>query len=745
MSDFNETQNNEQLNPVEAMSSPISETQFISGVEPAKKKPVFLIVAIILVILAGGFAAAYNFIPWVKNNVKMLVSKPENYYLWVEEQNLEEMADKVSEGYGDLLKSDKTNSGEFELKADIDSTNVGALIEELTGSPLSDSGIVLPSNIAVKGGANVKEDGKMDSSFQINASDKTLATLNMYMQDGVYYYQVPELSPSYIAIDLNTMLESAYLEMDSEEAAYMQTFMETFTSFSTDPDAIKDFISEKELNELIVKYFTIVFENIDDVEIEKGVSCNVNGVKTEYNKLVAEVDMGAVYSIAKDVLKEAKKDKTIINLIEKFGLSKEDYVEAIDGILEQFGTLEVKGGDTMFTMNVYVDSNGKICGRDIEIPDEEDLEIGYMTAKDDSDEAFDVKIMSDGEGLQIVGSSEEKSGKSSGDVKLILAGVNNDGTDIAIPVSYKNCEVVNESKGYTKGEFSIDTSSFGGPVIAINLDSDGKSQTFKTDVAIGGTNYGSVSFTTSEKNTMDIPAFDSAQTVYQYTEDGAELQEYIMSATDNLVTLLNNVGSAFGVDGLGNIFGAALTSDPTGGISAIDPTIGQNTVVDPTIGQNTLVEPTTEAATVEDVKYDFSKFNYQINGQTVTIPSKIDGILDFVVVDKDKVGANDLEFFYSEDYTFGVDISNNTEADAAPKDCLVSGLSVSEGSLVNFSIDGITIGSNISDVAAKFGAKLEDPSSGYITIYDSKSDWNDVTFYYYNGKVNSFDIYIIEY
>ena len=41
----------------------------------------------------------------------------------------------------------------------------------------------------------------------------------------------------------------------------------------------------------------------------------VNGVKTEYNQLVAEIDEGCLYSIAKDVLKKAKDDKTIIKIV----------------------------------------------------------------------------------------------------------------------------------------------------------------------------------------------------------------------------------------------------------------------------------------------------------------------------------------------------------------------------------------------------------------------------------------------
>lgn len=745
MSDFNENQNNEQVTPAETPAvEPViteqpsfAEAQLVDGVEPAKKKPVLLIVAIIVVILAAGSALAYNFIPWVKNNVKMLINKPEDYYSWVEEENLSEMADSISEGYGKSLDSIGSQSAEeVEVKADIDSANVGALIEGLTGSPLSESGIVLPSNIAVKAGAKV-EGENISESCLITADDKTLATLNVYAQDGTYYVQIPELSPAYISMDMQALMDQAYSEMDSDTAAFMQGYMDSVTSMSSDPDALKDMLSEKELNELIVKYFTLIFDNIDDVELEKGVSCEANGVKTEYNKLVAEIDEGALYSICKDVLKEAKKDKTIIKLVEKFDVTEEDYTSAIQELLDEFGSLEVRGGETLFTMNVYVDSKGKICGREIEVPEADELKIGYMTAEDGSDKSLDVNFAVDGEGIQIAGTSTEKSGKESGEAKIVLIGMNDDGSNVELPVSFKDIETVNEDKGYCKGEFTLDLTGFEGPSLTFVMDSDGKGQTIKSDITIDGTNYGTISISSKEETSIEIPAFDASQKTYQLTEDGAEMEQYVTDASANLAAFIDNIGSAFGVEGLGSIFSGAITDSMNGNALGGDITGGDIGLTDdPSIG-------TDNAA--EEVTYDFSKLNIQINGQNVTIPAKINGILDFVKVDDAQIEAGYFTSYYNDDYTFGVSIENNTDKAAAPADCLVTGFSVSDGSPVSVSVDGITIGSNVADVAAKFGITIDDTSYGDVTVYDTASDWNDMTIYYYDGKVDSIYFDILDY
>ena len=745
MSDLNENQTNEQVQTAEVSQSNSAESasaspdqasfagaELVGGVEPAKKKPVFLIIAIIVVILAAGSAAAYNFIPWVKNNVKMLLNSPEDYYAWVEQENIENAADKFSEAYGKMLGSSAT-SEEFEFKADLDSANVGALIEELTGSPLSESGIVLPSSVAIKSGADIDENGNIKSSLVFNSDDKTLATMNLYMMDGVYYYQIPELSPSYISMDLDTVMEEMYSDMGVEEAAFIESYMDALISISTDPESLKEMLSEKELNELMVKYFTIVFENIDDVELDKSIECEVNGVETTYNKLEANIDQGTVFSIVKDVLKEAKKDKTLIKLVEKFGLTEDDYTAAVDSLLSQIGTVSVSGGDTVLKMYVYVDSNGKICGREFVVPDEENIDIGYMTAKDGSDSSFDIKLLANDEGFQIVGNCEEKSGKESGSAKVMFAG---SGDNIEFAINYSDLETINEDKGYLKGDVSVDLTSLNGPVITVNLDSDGKSQTIKSDITVDGKNYGTLSLTSKEELTVDIPEFDSSQQVYQYSEDGAQLEQYISNA--DLETFINNIGSAFGVDGLGALMSAAMSDqsgDVTGGYTGSGITDGS--AGDITSGSTTGVSG--------DVTYDFSKLDIKVNGQSVKLPAKIDGLIDQVTIDKEKVEAGYLESFYNDDYSFGLTVANESDTDAAPKDCLISGIDVSEGSPVSVTIDGFAVGGNVADLANKYGVKLQDANNGYFTIYDISSEWNEMVVYYYDGKIYEINIEFMEF
>ena len=61
----------------------------------------------------------------------------------------------------------------------------------------------------------IRDSGNTAFSAKLNADEKTLLTINGYLKDGKYYYQIPELSSSYISMDLSQIIEEAFSETDS--------------------------------------------------------------------------------------------------------------------------------------------------------------------------------------------------------------------------------------------------------------------------------------------------------------------------------------------------------------------------------------------------------------------------------------------------------------------------------------------------------------------------------------------------
>lgn len=749
------SENNENFESL-SQQPDVSGAEVISGVETAvkKKKPIVLIIVIILAVLAAGSAAAYNFVPSVKNAVKMQLNDPEDYYLWVEEENMSDTIDAVSEAYGKMFKS---QGMEMELKADLEKDAFNSLLSEMTDPSGTGLPFTVPGNVSIKLSSG-HDKNSASAVMTVSADDKTLATLDMLenFEDGAYYYKVPELSDGVIKMNLSDIMAEA---MQSEQITAenpMYGMMESLEAIMKNPNSLEEYLSEKELNELLTKYSKIVFENLSNVDLKKGEKCEAGGLKTEYNALYADIDTGVAQAIAKDVLKEAKNDKTIIKLVEKFEITTEDeYKKAVDELLGQLGDIgSIEGGKTFATLITYVDSKGVIQGRTLDIAELEGEEIGYLNVKDGKDISCEINFVADGEGISAVVNAAENGDKYSGDitVKVISEDIVEDDAsnptvtnETAFTVNFKDFETVNEDKGLYKGEFTIDLSAFDLGGFTLKLDSDGKQQSASTDITVNDTKYATITLSMKESDNTSFSSIDPASaTIYNFTSDGAELQKYIESA--KLEDFVKNIGSAFGMsDDVINSFlnGFNGTQPVDDVIDDFDDDLINDDETDPDNGNDDEIdiEDGDEDYSGVEAEYDFSKLSTSYNGKDVKIPSKIDGIFDLVdTSDVDKVEPNYTKYLTSEDYSFSVIAGNQSDTAAELKDCVTCGITVyggpsGETPKVDFKVNGFGIGSNAEEVAKAFGTKLENDDLGSILITDSNSPLNNLTFSYMDGVI----------
>ncbi len=770
------SENNENFESL-SQQPDVSGAEVISGVETAvkKKKPIVLIIVIILAVLAAGSAAAYNFVPTVKNAVKMQLNDPEDYYLWVEEENMSDTIDSVSEAYGKMLKPQGV---EMELKADLEKDTIDSLLSGMTDPSGAGVPFTVPKNVSIKFVSGQDKDSA-SAVMSVNADDKALATLDMLgrFEDGAYYYKVPELSDGVIKVNLSDIMDKATQDAQITADNPMYSMMESLKAITKNPYSLEEYLSEKELNELLTKYSKIVFENMSDVELKKGEKCEAGGLETEYNALYAYIDTGVAQAIAEDVLKEAKSDKTIIKLVEKFGLSTEDeYKKAVDELLGQLSDVgSIEGGKTFATLITYVDSKGVIQGRMLDIAELEGEEIGYLNVKDGKDVSCEINFVAEGEGISAVVNAAENGDKYSGDitVKVIgedikdavdtaesdyeLGGVTADedgepaltSTDeTAFTVNFKDYEVVNEDKGYCKGEFTIDLSAFDLGGFTLKLDSDGKQQSVSTDITVEDTKYAAVTISWKESDKTSVSSIDpESATIYNFTADGAELQKYLESA--KLDDFVKNIGSAFGMsDDLINGLLSEMNGvqapgyDDTDDFDDFDDDFNDDLDGDLDDDLTNVPDEDDFGYGREEVEYDFNKLETVYNGKTVKLPCKIDGIFDLVnTSDVGKIEPNFTEYLTSDDYSFSVIAGNQSDTAADIKDCTTCGIVVySNGTgaapKADFKVNGFGIGSNIEEVAQAFGAKLDESIDlGSITITDSNSDLNNLSFSYVDGVV----------
>ncbi|MDE5917473.1 MAG: hypothetical protein K2G62_05035 [Oscillospiraceae bacterium] len=676
--------------------------EIVSGTEPVKKKHKALFAAVAaVVVLAGGSAAAYGFIPSVKNTVNMAVMSDDKYYHWVESENAEDTAEDISEIYQKIIDS-AANESEFQLKADLNSEAISSLIESFqNGAGASGdfaSDIKIPESISIDAASKIEE-GNATVTYSLKADENALATLNGFIKDTILYYEVPELSKDYLSFNIDDI--TSLMALSGEYGPTNYNFDDILKN-ALNGKQFENYFTPDELEALLNKYTELVYSNIEDVKITKG---------DEYNTATANLDLGTLYSIASDFLDEAENDKTIIDFAVKQGYTEEQYTNAVKALQDQMGDLEVKGGKTVLTMKVFIDKSGNICGRSFTDP-ENTTEIKYLCKRDGHDIDLEFLISTVDFDFSVTGDLKEKSDKLNGTINV---SVKDESTDTNFAVNIEDLESVGKNKEYLNGTISLDLSSLNAGVYSLKMDSDGNSQTISTDITVNGTNYAKLSLYTSKKVTSELPAFDSSKKTYDIINNTNAMEEYISNA--DLTGFMNKIGDAFGISDLGSmIFGTTNNIiDVPNPIDVPDP----DDDFDDTLSST----------------YDFSKLKFQLNGTDVSFPSKIDGILNYVKVDTDKVAAGDFLFLSSDDYTISVSLDNNGSSDVAPEECVVSGVSIYEGSALNFTIDGFAIGDDVSKAAEKYGVKITDDSFGYFNVYDTASSWNTVTFSFSEGKI----------
>lgn len=728
MSEFNE--NNQEMTtektsvetPVEpAAPAESQEPQFFTdsteaaaGVEIAKKGPgkIIAVIVAVVVLLFGCSAASYAFVPQVKNTVKMLVNSPEEYYAWVESENADEFS-WLTEAFEEAENTDSVANAVINL----DSAAIDKLISENTGSSLEQIGFKLPSSIGMEI-KSAEVGGIQSANESITIDGNPVMTYNGYVKDGKIYYQIPELSSSYICFDSAQFFEMAASESGDTEAVEMLSAISEMFSGE------EEIISDEELAELLTKYSDMLFSSATNVKLSKNAKCEADGVKCNYTKLAVNIDEGSLYTFAKKAVKELKDEKVIIEIAEKFGVTKEQYQTAVKELSDQLGTYEISGGNTLCVMNIFVNNKGEVVGREFVSTEEaeEPFGVGYTLTEDGGKYGFTAYADIEGEKISVNGNAKEKSGKFTGE-----GSVANNGEDV-FNFSFKDIECDDE---FVKGSVTLGLSAFELDDMTLNFDAKDGKQTFDTEFTYNGTKLFDIAVEASSETPESITVFNESAKVYNLTNDGAEMEQYL--AEVNLKDFATGILKAFGLEAYTDQFIQGFEQGFAGGMTDELPL--DTDITD----EEGFIEAPEESYDENEVEYDLSGVKVEVNGKAVALPCKIDGILDNVKFEEAAIEAHSFGYGYDDDYTVNVSVENTSDSPLKPQECDVVNLSVTEDAGVAVSVDGITFGDDIQKVAEKYGCTIADTSSGYIDIVDSE-EYNYISFFYMDGKIYEIDL-----
>ena len=547
----------------EIPAAPVYENPFDTNVTPVKKqkkgkgKKIAIISGITAAVLVGGGVAAYNLSDFVKNQVNLLIMKPDKYYAWVTEKNASVYADKAAKSYSndiDTFDNGKTTS--IELKYDISDEAKDILIEKINEDPDNTSAdIDMLSKIINNAddlsilltGQSKETDAKL--SLGANLNDDSLLTFDMAFDflNPKLFMRYPEMKEQWIGMDL---MESIYSNMENDDDK--EAFDKVFSFYQGIIDDPSEFISPKELKAAVNNYSAAWIKSISDVDRKRREKVSIGDITTKYTTLDVDIDSELAVDILRNILKEASDDKVIKRtVIDRLDLLSEDeYEDLFDTVLKASKFVDTDNDDIV-SLKTYIDPLGTIRGFSIY---EDDTEVFYALGKHKDDYSIKFSVTVDGtEMVSFVIDAEE----TSKDTYEGTLSINLDEEFVSFFVneeeeSAEDYTITMDFEDMTIG--SLDNIKLTGDAVLnipdhepIKLEFNGKDKTqnISYNIEFDGTDYGEITLTfkTKDKSSFEIPEVEDSYMVAPEEADSFDFYDYmeyddiLTFATDFLIKI----------------------------------------------------------------------------------------------------------------------------------------------------------------------------------------------------------------
>ncbi len=463
------------------MDNIYNQDNIVTGVEPAKKRKGAVIGGITagaVAVVAGGSAIAYNVSDFVKNQVKLTVSKPANYYSWVNEKNSNEVASQLSESYRKVIEQQKKGaSSNMSLKFDL-SDEATSLLDET----LADTGIKSIESIAINANALVNGT-KENINLSALINDESLLAIDMAADISTYdiFFRIAGLSDQW-------MTASAELDETADTEAL------------TDLESI---LSPEELESLVIKYTDLYNSYIKDVELEKKEEVTIGDIKVEYTVAQVELNEEKADEIAEGFLNAFKEDEVIKSIVvdRTKAATEEEFNTGIDEAIAELK--EETSVENALILKTYIDPKGEIRGFSANNKDNENDNVRFILGKEDSEIRGEfVATEEAGEAFRADIALTENDKTYNGTVDI-----NAEGEEVSVKID--NVTITDEEKGLMNGNISLTVAD---QTYSLNLTAGENSQSVSTDIVVEDVNYGKLIVDISSENGAEVtmPEKDSA-------------------------------------------------------------------------------------------------------------------------------------------------------------------------------------------------------------------------------------------
>lgn len=418
-------------------------------------------------------------------------------------------------------------------------------------------------------------DGKEGLLMKVLLNDNQICSLEYYLdpESQDVYMRIPELSDKYFKTNLKEAADqqASNIESDIEELTPDDTDVDIPTdnfasaysdSISLSASLMSDLSSAlpeaSVIEALLDKYGSMLFDNLTEGESSQE-TLTAGDISQDCTVYEGQISSADAVKTATELLEAAKSDSDIESILNTWN----DKLSSGENLYESFTTAVDKGlnalkdtdtsdsEDSYLSTKIWVDENGRIAGRALEIQEGDTTTpiLTWQMPENGSDFGYLLTIASDDiNTYSLSGSGQIDGDKLNGTYELSLA------NSISAIIEVKDYDTVSAKEGNLNGNYKItfpssDTdneddyysSILENFALVLDLNSEKDSGSVALSIENAGSTLGTLSITGGAGEAVEIPDLASLKDVYD-ANNNDDMNAY--AATLDFTSIMDNLSKA---------------------------------------------------------------------------------------------------------------------------------------------------------------------------------------------------------
>lgn len=418
-------------------------------------------------------------------------------------------------------------------------------------------------------------DGKEGLLMKVLLNDNQICSLEYYLdpESQDVYMRIPELSDKYFKTNLKEAADqqASNIESDIEELTPDDTDVDIPTdnfasaysdSISLSASLMSDLSSAlpeaSVIEALLDKYGSMLFDNLTEGESSQE-TLTAGDISQDCTVYEGQISSADAVKTATELLEAAKSDSDIESILNIWN----DKLSSDENLYESFTTAVDKGlnalkdtdtsdsEDSYLSTKIWVDENGRIAGRALEIQEGDTTTpiLTWQMPENGSDFGYLLTIASDDiNTYSLSGSGQIDGDKLNGTYELSLA------DSISAIIEVKDYDTVSAKEGNLNGNYKItfpssDTdneddyysSILENFALVLDLNSEKDSGSVALSIENAGSTLGTLSITGGAGEAVEIPDLASLKDVYD-ANNNDDMNAY--AATLDFTSIMDNLSKA---------------------------------------------------------------------------------------------------------------------------------------------------------------------------------------------------------